>query len=64
MKLNTKSDRLRFVPIPSSLLMFIDVSRYIFRTNIKMIPMTATGIRKYGLTVAATIIAPVIVKMA
>lgn len=49
--------------MPSNLLMFCDVFKYTLRTNMKMKPITMTGIKKYGFTAAATIIVPIMLKM-
>lgn len=48
---------------PSNLLIFFDVFKYTLRTYMNIIPITTTGIRKYGLTAAATTIEPTMLRI-
>lgn len=51
------------LPIPSNLLRFLDVLKYIFRMKTKKVLRISVGIRKYGLTTAATTMVPNMLKI-
>lgn len=48
---------------PSNLLIFFAVFRNTLRTNTNTIPKRNTGIRKYGLTVPATMMVPTMLRI-